>query len=206
MHSSLVMQDRETDTYWAIMTGEAIAGEMKGSKLKELPVGEKIQWKDWSGKYPNTLVLSVNGREDVSWNPYTDYFRSNQGFRGTRARDKRLGTKEPIFAFHYEGQHYAVPWKVIEGGRAFDVGSIKLFLYRPKGAEIFYSTIAYKTSGTGFKQEKGNWFDVDSGGRFNSKNGSFESGNGPCPERFEGFDTFWYNWSLTNPDTKILEN
>ena len=25
-----------------------------------------------------------------------------------------------------------------------------------------------------------------------------------CPERLTGFDTFWYNWSLNNPDTQLL--
>jgi len=27
----------------------------------------------------------------------------------------------------------------------------------------------------------------------------------PCPQRFEGFDIFWYNWSLNNPETKLLK-
>ncbi|RMD94031.1 MAG: DUF3179 domain-containing protein, partial [Calditrichaeota bacterium] len=99
MNSSLVMQDRETDSYWSIMTGDAIGGKMKGEKLKELPVGVKMKWKDWIKKHPNTLVLSVQGREDVPRNVYRDYFRSGRGFRGIKAKDKRLKTKEPIFAF-----------------------------------------------------------------------------------------------------------
>jgi hypothetical protein len=206
MHSSLVLQDRETDTYWAIMSGEAIGGELKGSKLRELPVSEKIQWKDWEKKHPNTLVLSVNGREDVPFNPYTDYFRSEQGFRGARAKDKRLRTKEPIFAFNFENQRYAIPYKAIEGGKVLDLGSTKLFLYRPKGAAIFYSTLAFKTTGTGFEQQDRQWVDIDSGCKFDPEEGSFEAGQNPCPERFKGFDTFWYNWSLTNPDTKVLKN
>ena len=30
MHASLVMRDKETDTYWSIMTGDAIAGDQIG--------------------------------------------------------------------------------------------------------------------------------------------------------------------------------
>ncbi len=122
MHSSLVMQDMETDTYWAIMSGEAIAGEMKGTMLRELPIGEKMRWRDWAEKYPDTKVLSVEGREDVSRNPYDSYFRSRDGFRGQSAKDGRLKTKTPIFAFHYQGRSYAVPYKAFEGGKAFDLG------------------------------------------------------------------------------------
>lgn len=199
------MQDRETDSYWAIMTSEAIAGKMKGARLKELPVSEKMQWKDWLKKHPKTMALSVNGREDVPFNPYTDYFRSEQGFRGTRAKDKRLKTKEPIFAFHLEGQSYAAPHSAFEGGKNFDLGSVKLFLYRPPKANIFYSTVAYVSSGAGFKHENGNWYHIESGRRFDPESGLFEKGEATEPQRFHGFDTFWYNWSLSNPNTRVLQ-
>ncbi len=100
MHSSLVMQDMETDTYWAIMSGEAIAGEMKGTMLRELPIGHKMRWRDWVQQHPNTQVLSVSGKEDVSRNPYDDaYFSSSDGFRGQSAKDGRLKTKTPILGF-----------------------------------------------------------------------------------------------------------
>lgn len=206
IHSSLVMQDRETDTYWAIMSGEAIAGKLKGNKLKELPIGAKMQWKDWVKKHPGTLVLSINGKEDEPYNPYMGYFTSDQGFRGTRAKDKRFKTKQPIFTFHYKGQSFAVPHHEITGGKSFDLGDTHLFLYRPPKSEIFYSTAAFLTEGAGFVKQDGGWVDSDSGCLFNPENGEFESGEKPCPERFHGFDTFWYNWSLANPHTKILGN
>ncbi len=67
INSSLVMQDRETNSYWAIMKGEAIAGLKKGTELAELPLGKKMKWKRWKRKHPDTLVLSVNGTEDGQW-------------------------------------------------------------------------------------------------------------------------------------------
>ena len=42
VNATLVMQDFETDSYWSIMTHEAIEGEEKGTKLKELPIDIKI--------------------------------------------------------------------------------------------------------------------------------------------------------------------
>ena len=35
--ASLVMRDRETDSWWSIMTSEAIGGELDGADLVELP-------------------------------------------------------------------------------------------------------------------------------------------------------------------------
>ncbi len=204
MNASLVMQDFETDSYWAIMRGESIAGEFKGTKLRELPFGKKAMWKDWVKEHPNTVVLSVNGREDGNAG-YQRYFSSPEGFRGSVATDARLRTKEPIFAFHWEQQSYAIPYSAIEGGEAFDLGEVKLFLYRPKGAAIFHSTTVYQSATTGFKNVDGVWTYGDSGCKFDSNTEMFEGNEAACPQRFKGFDTFWYNWSLNNPQTKLLK-
>jgi hypothetical protein len=205
MHSSLVMQDMETDTYWAIMTGEAIGGEMKGTRLRELPIGEKMRWKDWVKQHPNTLVLSVDGRQDVTHNPYDSYFSSPDGFRGQGAKDSRLKTKEPIFAFHYEGRSYAVPYSTFEGGKSFALGDAQLFLYRPRRSEIFHSTAAYLSRGGQFQQDGQHWLEARSGAAFDEMKAEFGASNDGGPERFHGFDTFWYNWSLSNPETKLLK-
>jgi len=99
MHAALVMRDKETDSYWSIMTGDAIAGDLRGTRLEEWSLGEKAQWKDWVARHPNTLVLSVNGEEHVENNPYDNYFSSDSGFRDIAARDDRLETKAPVFTF-----------------------------------------------------------------------------------------------------------
>jgi hypothetical protein len=202
LHSSLVMQDRETDTYWSIMKGEAIGGELKGEPLVELPVGSKMQWKDWVQLHPDTLILSVRGREDVPVNPYDDYFQDNDGFRGTRAKDSRLETKDPIYAFQYGGKPYAVPVRVVEDGKVFGLSTgEKLFFYRPKNAPLFQSTAAFVSRGKGFEKKGSVWIELDSGARFNEDKNEFQ---GDGVQALSGFDTFWYNWSLTNPDTELL--
>ena len=204
INASLVMQDRETDTYWAIMSGKAIAGKLKGSRLLEIPVNEKMRWRDWVKKHPDSLVLSVAGREDLRANAYADYFKSAEGFRGLRARDTRLETKDPIFAFQLDGQTFAAPHKAIVNGKEFAVGKSKLFLFRKGSNVLFRSTSAY-TSSRGFQKQGDTWIEISSGCRFDPSSGEFAPGRGSCPRRFTGFDTFWYNWSLANPDTKLLE-
>jgi hypothetical protein len=158
LNSSLVMQDRETDSYWSIMTGEVVAGRLSGTKIIELPVSEKTKWKHWVQKYPETKVLSVNGREDT-YSSYDDYFASDAGFRNQAATDTRLKTKDPIFTFEYQDKKYAVPFSAIEEGAAFVLNGARVFLYRPKNAQIFQSTAAYMTTGSGFVKEGRKWKD-----------------------------------------------
>ena len=143
------MQDFETDSYWSIMTHEAIEGEEKGTKLKELPIAVKVHWEEWVKKY-------------------------------------------------------AVVNESIEGGRVFDLGSARIFLYRPEGAEMFYSTVAYLTKSLGFAKVENGWKEIDSDCVFTPETESFTKGKTTCPKRFNGFDTFWYTWSLNNPETELL--
>jgi hypothetical protein len=204
INASLVMQDFETDTYWSIMTNEAIKGTRKGIKLKKLPTGVKMKWRDWVAKYPKTLVLSVNGKEDASFG-YARYFSSSHGFQDIQAKDRRLPDKEPVFTFEFNDKKYAISNEATEGGKLIDLGTMKIFLYRKENAAIFYSTHAYKTTGTGFALVNDQWIDVDSKCSFDTDMGSFIGEKNVCPERLNGYDTFWYTWSLTNPDTELLE-
>lgn len=191
INSSLVMQDRQTDTYWSIMQGKAIAGRLEGHDLLELPVSEKMQWRDWRAKHPGTLVLSVEGKEDAP-SAYQDYFVAPEGYRGQRAKDNRLPTKEPVFAFHHGELAYAVRQKDIEGGTVYELedGAFAL-LVRTKGSSMFASTTAY-LSERGFERSGGEWVEIGSGVPLSET------------EPLRGFDTFWYNFSLNNPDTRLL--
>lgn len=202
-NSSLIIQDQETDSYWSIMTGTVLAGEMKGTKMVELPIGEKMQWKDWQEKYPATKVLSIEGREDTKPG-YQRYFASDMGFRNSTASDTRLATKAPIFAFHYQGKSYAVAHKDFSGGKTFTIGNKQIFLFRPADSEIFLSTNAFIAEKDGFKEKNGNWLHGDSGKTFDPESRKFTGKGGTNPESLNGFDTFWYNWSLNNPQTAIL--
>jgi len=204
LNASLVMADRETDTFWSIMTGTAIAGKLKGTPLRELSVAQKMKWKDWVSRYPNTLVLSINGREDVGRNPYARYFSSGKGYRGMEAKDRRLKTKEPVFAFTWKGRKYAVPHKKIRNGVSFQLDNAYIFLYRPRKARMFASTVAYVSRSSTFLLENGKWKHEGSGCVFAPDVGEFQ-GSQACPDRLKGFDTFWYIWSLTHPDTQILQ-
>jgi len=197
------MQDRETDSYWAIMKGEAVAGVKKGTELKELPLGKKMKWKRWKRKHPDTLVLSIRGNEDGQ-DTYKSYFKSGQGFRNSMAKDKRLKTKTPIFAFKLGKQTYAVNHRQLGEGQAFSLGDKQIFLYRSRDAELFRSTAAFLTSGEGIEKRDGRWVDVSSGCKFSPEDEVFSGDARSCPKAFKGFDTFWYNWSLNNPSTELL--
>lgn len=201
VNSSLIMRDRETDSYWSIMQGRSTAGALRGTKLQELPGARKARWRRWRKNHPKTKVLSVRGREHAS-DSYESYWQDRQGFRGQRARDRRLETKEPIFAFEHAGHNYAIAHSRLSNGRALKLEDDRyLLLYRRPNAPLFESTDAF-VSRAGFARDDSHWVELETGARFDPERNRFRGGK---VERQRGLDTFWYNWSLNNADTKILE-
>jgi hypothetical protein len=202
-NASLIMLDKETDTYWSIMTGEAMAGELKGTRLDELPYGEKRQWKDWVAEHPDTLVLSVDGVENESENPYERYYASESGFRGIDAANDKLANKAPVFAFRLGGKAYAVPYAAFEGGATFRVGKQSVFLYRPAGVELYFSSAAFVAPGKEAFRRDGDAWVGPGGAAFDPEQGVFV-GEGGAIEHLAGFDTLWLNWSTTYPKAVLL--
>jgi len=202
LNAALVMRDKETGSYWPIISGEAATGPLAGTRLEGLPRSVKAQWRDWVRAHPDTLVLSVRGAEHVRDDPYAPYFSSRLGFGNLAAIDRRLPTKEPVWAFEHAGGRFAIPHRAIEGGGTLALGDLWLFFYRPPGASIFLSTRALASKGR-FVFQDGAWVHEPTGAVFDAERGEFQ-GSAAGLEPLAGFDTFWYVWSLTHRDTELL--
>ncbi len=55
----LIMSDRETNSTWEHLTGKAINGPLKGTRLPIVPLPQ-LSWGEWRTLHPNTLVLDPN--------------------------------------------------------------------------------------------------------------------------------------------------
>ena len=190
------MRDRETDSWWSIMTSTAIGGRMNGADLVELPFGEKTTWEDWISRYPATKVLSVNGVEHDPTSHYDSYFSSDETFRGLEIKDRRLQPKESIFTFRLDDEPYAIPHASIHGARLIEVaGQDRLvLLFREPGISMLASTEAYLLDS-----------DLGGGGVDTAQllaKARSESSAGVT--KLPGIDTFWYTWISANKDSKLL--
>ena len=200
VNSALILQDRETDSYWSIMEERATAGDLRGTELVRLSGTEKRRFSDWVEEHPGTRVLSVGGREHAP-DAYAGYWDDERGYRGSRARDARLPTKASVFAFRLGERRYAIAHEAVEGGLALRLGAdLHLFFYRAEGAEIFASTRAFE-SRAGFLRDRDRWTELETGASFDPRRGLFRGGR---VKGVSGVDTFWYSWSLTHPETRLL--
>lgn len=195
LDASLVMRDRQTDSWWSIMTSDAIGGPLAGTDLPELPVGEKTTWGAWRRAHPETLVLSVDGVEHVADNPYDNYFTSDDTFRDVAAGDDRLPAKEPVLAFRVDGEPWAIPHRAIEGGLLFELPDDrrKLLAFRQPGASVYASSEAWLVEPAAAEELAGAP-ELLAAARAGTSGFS----------RVEGFDTFWYTWVAVNEGARLL--
>jgi len=190
------MRDRETDSWWSIMSSDAIGGPLDGADLVELPVSEKTTWGAWREAHPSTQVLSVEGKEHVETNPYDNYFASDSTFRDLEVSDHRLAAKASIFSFWIDDRPIAAAHDAFAGGRILKITetSDHVLLQREMGSPIFASTTAYRlTQATA---------EAHSAAELLQR---LDTGPVEGVERLPGFDTFWYNWVAVHPNTLLLK-
>jgi hypothetical protein len=198
LDASLVMRDRETDSWWSIMSSSAIGGELEGTGLETLPQSEKTTWKSWVSRHPDTLVLSVEGEEHVDNNPYDNYLGSEGTFRDLEVDDDRLAAKEPIYTFWHDGSPWAAPHVAFAGGRLFSasaLGDRAVLLYRTPDAPIYESTRGWLVGPEPAIRELA----------IPELLAQAEAGTSQSIEPLPGFDTFWYTWVAVNDETGILD-
>ena len=120
-NSDLIMWDRQTESWWQQLTGEAIVGELTGKRLTFLP-SAIISWEDFKAAHPEGQVLSRNtGFPDRSYgrNPYVGYDRVDQPpFLFFGELDGRLQPKERIAAASIGDIDVAFPFSTLEVERA----------------------------------------------------------------------------------------
>jgi hypothetical protein len=138
-NSDLVMYDRQTESLWQQITGEAFAGKSRGSQLKTLPLS-MVTWSDWRAQYPDGEVLTVEGIDTERYmkDAYTEYAESDNLYMPVSATDARLHPKKVIYGMEIGERSLAVDseWLATRGSWSDEYDGKKLHLEISKAGEI----------------------------------------------------------------------
>lgn len=106
----LVMYDRQTETYWSQLLGEAVEGPLKGTQLEFVP-SWFTTWGEWKAQFPNTVALDKGGLRGDSYSGY--YGDGRAGVIGETRNDDRLDTKDFVIGVEHETMAVAYPFDVL---------------------------------------------------------------------------------------------
>ncbi len=136
--SDLVMWDRQTESWWQQLTGEAIVGERAGKRLAPYPA-QILGWQAFADAYPNGDVLSRNTGQNRPYgtNPYVGYDDIDSSpflFDGTP--DGRLRPMERVVGVTHEGEAVAYPLGDISSARVIHdtIGTLPIVVLIAPGA------------------------------------------------------------------------
>jgi hypothetical protein len=136
-HSDLVMWDRQTESWWQQITGEAIVGELTASRLRMLPVPIS-SFGEFRRAFPAGMVLSRETGHARAYgsNPYVGYDDvKSSPFLFTGAPDPRLRPMERVVTISLGGEDAAYPFTLLEQRRVIQdrVGDQPILVLFGKG-------------------------------------------------------------------------
>jgi hypothetical protein len=208
MHNGLVMFDRETDSFWLQMLGEAVYGPMLGTKLEYLPAFQTT-WEDWKNTHPDTLALEKGYFGD--YDPYLNYFEFDYaGVVSPNRIDNRLHQKEFVIVVEHLGRRVAFPFSVLslEPIANHFVGETPILaVFNDQTATgVAYLRTLPDGQVLNFKVMDGmTLLDEETGSTWNGISG--EAINGPLAgtqlTRARSTLSFWFAWFDFYPDTDI---
>ena len=223
-NSDLVMWDRQTQSWWQQLTGDAIVGELTGKQLTFLP-SPIIAWEDFKAANPEGQVLSrdTGFSRPYGQNPYVGYDRvDNPPFLFRGDLDGRLLPKERVAAVTVGNEDAAFPFSILDGERVvnYTVGGQDLAVFFKPGTRSALDELLI-----GDSDEVGatGVFEANLGGQkltFRAEGDTFvdnETGSvwGILGEAIEGplagsnltpivhGNHFWFAWGAFKPDTRI---
>jgi hypothetical protein len=137
-HSDLVMWDRQTESWWQQITGEAIVGELTGQRLQALPA-PIVAFGDFKTAHTKGQVLSRETGHPRSYgrNPYVGYDDINSSpFLFDGKTDGRLRPMERVATVSLNGEDAAYPFSQLEQRRVVHdrVGGKSIVILYAKGA------------------------------------------------------------------------
>ncbi|MDP6514688.1 MAG: DUF3179 domain-containing protein, partial [SAR202 cluster bacterium] len=114
--SDLVMWDRQTESWWQQINGEAIVGELTGAKLTFIPA-PMVSWADYRDATPDGELLSRETGFGRNYNraPYTGYDElDNTPFLFSGQIDDKLPAMERVVGMDSVSAGVAYPFSVFE--------------------------------------------------------------------------------------------
>ena len=225
-NSDLVMWDRQTESWWQQLTGEAVVGTLTGTKLEALP-SQTLSWSDFKERYPDGDVLSRDTGHDRDYgaNPYEGYDTADQQpFLLDGEADRRLPPKERVAAAFVGDDVAVVPFPRLGRERVVNAevgGRPLVFLFKPgvrsaldagaiNDSKVVGTAAAFERTLDGreleLRAEGDGFVDREGGSRFDitgrAVSGPLEGRRLPQVRHDQ---QFWFALAAFVPDARILD-
>jgi hypothetical protein len=139
-HFNAMFEDKSTKTWWRQANGEGVVGDLKGSKLEELP-SSQVRLEEWVALYPKTLVMQGDPK-------FVDQYSKDYAFERGTSRKTLTGTdtaswrdKSWVVGIKSNGRSKAYDWNRLRRQRIVNdaVGGTPIVLVLAPDAVSYYA-------------------------------------------------------------------
>lgn len=206
--NTLVMYDRQTDSLWGQILGEAISGPLAGTELEYIPAIHTT-WEDWKTQHPDTEALVKNYIGD--YDPYFNYYLAPQqaGVIGRTNPDDLLGIKEFVVGVVRDGQAAAYPFNVLNEepvvNHILGESALLVTFNAETGASAVYDRQLGDDILTFTLAEGLTMADEQTGSNWEMMSGMAIDGPlaGEQLRQIKSTNVFWFGWVDWYPDTEV---
>ena len=222
--SDLVMWDRQTESWWQQVTGEAIVGELTGTRLTFI-AAPVVSWRQFRDAFPEGKVLSrdTGFARNYDLPPYSGYDEpGNIPFLFSGNTDPRLKAVDRVVGVTIDTQDVAYPFTLLEqhpvindtvNGKELAIfyagGTLSPFAgFGYSAARVVGSTAVYEPFVDGemltFVVEDQIIVDRQTGSKWNILGQAVDGPlQGSQLTPVVHGNHFWFAWAAFNPDTLV---
>lgn len=220
VNSNLLMYDRQTDSRWPQIVGQAIKGRSKGRGLEEIAL-EWTTWDRWRRAFPDSRVLTTETGHlrDYGSDPYGNYDPNATGYYSgsdllfpVMRRSRRFGPKEVFIGAKHREDRVAVRKRLLRERKVVTTRLASepvVFLYDPdlrEGRAFLASTSSgeLQLSPTDIPGEYADSVTGAVWDSFGRATADSAAGGAAALSRIVSLDVMWFAWFAFFPDTKIV--
>ena len=201
------MADRQTNSVWSHLDGEAIEGPMTGTEMSFIPLVHTT-WEEWLDLHPDTSVLSYDTDFQAQYRDVTIGMPNGHFAQELLTIDDRLQSEALVLGVMLEDAFVAYPVSVLEQSSGVindDVAGIPVVIFYDAPAN---AAIAFSRQVDGQEAE----FEAVAGDAFlarDSVTGTLWDFSGRSVAGGDSLDfvtsylSEWYGWSAYHPATTI---
>lgn len=212
VNSNLLMYDRVTDSEWPQLLGTAIRGQLRGERLRELPL-VWTSWGRWRAAHPETMVLSTEtghlrpyGTDPYgSYAPLGGYYASGGPIFPVLAESDELDPKEVVVGIKAEQGYLAV-----RKSRIQRLGTMSLSVGRTPVIAVWDEELA--TARVLVRRVQGRTLRFEQGARRDRSGSTWTADGRAVDGPWEGeqletanfLDAMWFAWHAFYPDSELV--
>jgi hypothetical protein len=209
-HFNAMLEDESTKSWWRQATGVAIAGPLKGTRLKELPSAQ-MRLGAWIRLHPQTRILQPDTLYTAEYADLEGYDSGTLKGSLEKRDSASWKSKSWVIGVVQNGNAKAYDWNrlVHQGSISDTVGTLPVLIVLENDSVTFHAwsrSLDGKVLQFQWVDSLKSWSDANTGSLWSVDGLAL---NGPLAgkrlEPVQAYQEFWHSWRTFHPSTTLYQ-